>query len=116
MGSGKTASANSALSYADRDVGAGNSVLPEQRAAYEMRGRIPPDARYSVLVGDSRPDWTSLTAVAIEPFLRYWLLPRRPTDGAEWVVCAGCDDAALGAGAVRQWEGEAGISLWRRAP
>jgi len=107
---GRLADANARLSFADRGVAAGNSILPEQQALYEIAGRIPPDASYRVSVGPPRSDWPDLTASAAEPFIHYWLLPRRPSDSARWIVCIGCDPADY-PDATEQWAGEAGIRL-----
>jgi hypothetical protein len=107
---GKTADANASLSYADRDVAAGNGIFPEQEALYQFAGRIPRDATYRVSVGPSQDGWTDLTRSAAEPFLHYWLLPRRPDPAGRWIVCIGCD-ASEYVGATEEWSGEAGISL-----
>lgn len=100
------------LSYADRDVGAGNSIVPEQVALYQFAGRIPLDATYRVIVGPAQDGWTERTATSIEPFVRYWLMPRRSAADAGWIVCVGCDPAEY-PGAVEEWSGEAGIRLLR---
>ena len=107
---GETANANASLSYADRDVAAGNGIFPEQSALYELAGRIPRDASYRVSIGEEQDGWTDLTRSASEPFLHYWLLPRRPDPAAPWIICLGCD-ASEYAGATEVWSGEAGVSL-----
>lgn len=107
---GATADANASLSYADRDVAAGNGIFPEQQALYQIAGRIPPDASYRVSIGAQQDGWTDLTRSAAEPFLHYWLLPRRPDPAADWIVCLGCDVSEY-EGATEEWSGEAGISL-----
>ena len=108
-----TARANAALDLVDRDVGAGNSVFPDQRLLVEARGLIPPDASFAVAVGDPQPGWTELTAGSAEPFLRSYLLPRRLDPNGPWIVCLACDrDAYPGADAV--WEGDDGLSILRR--
>lgn len=109
---GEIADRNAGLSYADRDVAGGNSVMPEQSALYELRGRIPEDATYRVDVGEPQEGWTDLTAGSAEPFLRYWLMPRRPSSDATWIVCVGCDPAGYPA-AVEEWSGAGGVRLLR---
>ena len=113
-GAGDNARANARLDLVDRTVGAGNSVFPDQALLVEARGLIPPDEGFTVAVGDPQPGWTSLTALAAEPFLRYFLLPRRLEPDARWIVCLGCDRSAY-PGAEAVWEGEDGISILRRA-
>jgi hypothetical protein len=109
----ETARANAALDLIDRDVGAGNSVFPDQALLVEARGLIPPDERFAVAVGAPQPGWTELTADSAEPFLRSYLLPRRLDPDARWIVCVGCDRGAYpGADAV--WEGDDGLSILRR--
>ena len=108
-----TARANAALDLIDRDVGAGNSVFPDQALLVEARGLIPPNESFAVAVGAPQPGWTELTAASAEPFLRSFLLPRRVDPEAPWIVCLACDRAAYpGADAV--WEGEDGLSILRR--
>ena len=109
----ETARANAALDLGDREIGAGNSVFPDQALLIEARGLIPPDESVAVAVGDRRPDWTELTAGSAELFLRSYLLPRRIDPGARWIVCVGCDRSAYpGADAV--WQGDNGLSILRR--
>ena len=83
----ETARANAALDLVDRDIGAGNSVFPDQRLLVEARGLIAPDETFSVAAGDPQPGWTELTAGSAEPFLRYFLLPRRLDPNARWIIC-----------------------------
>jgi hypothetical protein len=109
------ADANARLSFADRDVAGGNGIFPEQRALYEIIGRIPATASYRVSIGPARPDWTPLTSGSAELFLHYWLLPRRPSADGRWLICIGCDRAEY-PGAREVWSGEAGVSLLRLEP
>jgi hypothetical protein len=111
----RTARANAALDYLDREIGGGNSVLPDPAIAIEARGRIPADGSFAVDVGEPRPEWPALaTPGAIMTFLRSFLLPRRDDPNAPWVLCFGCDGAARGSEVV--WEDEEGLSILRRGP
>jgi len=110
----ETARANAALDLVDRDVGAGNSVFADQQLLVQARGLIPRDESFAVAAGDPQPGWTDLTAGSAEPFVRYYLLPRRLDPNARWIVCLGCDRGAY-PGAEAVWEGEDGISILRRA-
>jgi hypothetical protein len=110
----RSARANAALDYVDREMGGGNSVLPDPAVAVEARGRIPGDGTFVVDVGDPQEGWSELaTPDAITTFMRSFLLPRRESSDAEWVLCFACDrDAHPGADAV--WEDDEGISILRR--
>ena len=110
---GETARANAKLDLVDRDVGAGNSVFPDQRLVVEARGLIPPEESFAVAAGDSQAGWTELTAGSAEPFLRYFLLPRRLDPNARWIICVGCDRGVY-SGADPVWEGENGLAILRR--
>lgn len=108
-----TARANAALDLVDRDLGAGNSVFPDQALLVEARGLIPSDESFAVALGDPQPGWTALTAGSGEQFLRSYLLPRRLEPDARWIVCLACNrNAYPGADAV--WEGDHGMSILRR--
>jgi hypothetical protein len=109
------ARANAALDWVDRQVGGGNSVLPDQGIAIEARGRIPVDKGFVVDVGEPQEGWSELaTPDAITTFMRSFLLPRRETGDAPWILCFACDRAAH-PGAEPVWEGEEGLSILRRA-
>ena len=111
----RTARANAALDYLDRLLGGGNSVLPTQSLAIEARGLIPPDGTFTVAVGARRPDWPELaTQESVDAYMRYFLLPRRQSDAAPWVICLDCDRSAY-PGAVAVWQDdEEGVSILRR--
>jgi hypothetical protein len=109
-----TARANASLDLIDRTVGAGNSVFPDQRLLVEARGLIPEHDTFAVAIGASQPGWTDLTASSGELFLRSFLLPRRLDPAARWIVCLGCDRSSY-PGADVVWEGDAGLSILRRA-
>jgi hypothetical protein len=101
------------LSFADRDVAAGNSILPDQRLAYAARAWIPRNGRYRVVLGDGPiPGEKPLTRSDAVVFLRYFLLPRLPSASAGWVVCLGCERPVLGALDV-VWDDGQGSSLLR---
>jgi hypothetical protein len=111
----RTARANAALDYLDRELGGGNSVLPDQSIAVEARGRIPLGGTFTVAVGEPKPGWPALTTQAsVDTYMRYFLLPRRPRDDAPWVICLGCDRSAY-PGAATVWEDASqGLALLRR--
>jgi hypothetical protein len=105
---------HAALTYEDREIGVGLSIVADQRAVFEARALIPPDGRYEVVTGD-RPvrDATGWTKPYIGNFAAYFLLPRKPSNSAPWVICYGCDPSSLGARSRVVWTNGAGISLLR---
>jgi len=110
---GSVARANASLSFADREIAGGNSVLADQQLAYEARAIFPPDASYRVVIGPKLTKQASLPTTSLPAWLRYFLMPRRPNDSAPWVVCYGCDPASLGAAYEPLWHDEYGISVGR---
>src|SRR5439155_4896480 len=58
---GDTASSNSSLSFEDREIAGGNSIVVDQRAAYEARALIPATDAYRVAVGPNLREKTELT-------------------------------------------------------
>ena len=110
----RAARANAALDYVDRQVGGGNSVLPDQAVVIEALGRIPTDETFLVAVGDPQEGWSELsTPDAIATFMRSVLLPRRESGDAPWILCFACDRGAY-PGAEAVWEDEEGLSILRR--
>ena len=110
----RAARANAALDYIDRQVGGGNSVLPDQAIVIEAQGRIAPDETFLVAVGDPQDGWSELsTPDAIATFMRSFLLPRREAGDAPWILCFACDRGAY-PGAEPVWEDEEGLSILRR--
>lgn len=105
---------NAALTYEDREIGVGNSIVADQRAVFEARALIPPDGSYEVVTG-SRPvvEASGWTKPYIGNFAAYFLMPRRPSNSAPWVLCYGCDPARLGGPAQVVWTNGGGISLLR---
>jgi len=110
---GREADANAALSFADREVAGGNSILVDQFAAYEARGLIPPNETFRVVTGPNLKETTPLTLQAVSPWLNYFLMPRRQTGDAPWIVCYGCDASKLGGSYEVLWQDDKGISVGR---
>jgi hypothetical protein len=108
---GDTASSNSSLSFDDRELAGGNSILVDQAAAYEAQGLIPERAAYRVVVGPHLREQTELTEAHVGGWFRYFLMPRRPRPDARWVICYGCDPASLGASYDVRWQDDKGISI-----
>ena len=106
-----TATANSELSFADREVGGGNSIVVDQDAAYEARALIPPRSTYRVVTGSLLRNATPLTMAYIAGWFTYFLMPRRPAPSAKWVICYGCDTSSLGAPFTPRWHDDNGISI-----
>ena len=110
----RSARANASLDWIDRQLGGGNSVLPDQGVAIEARGRIPENETFDVDVGEGPEGWTELaTPDALETYMRYFLLPRRPGDDAPWVICFACDQSAH-PGTKVVWQDDESISILRR--
>ena len=91
----RRADSNSALSFSDREIAGGNSVLIDQEAAYEAAALIPSSSTYRVLTGDRLRNPTPLTRSLVDGWFKYFLMPRRPAADARWTVCYGCDLSAL---------------------
>ncbi len=108
---GRDASRNSSLSYTDREVAGGNSVVADQTPLYVARALIPEDERFHVSVSPSFEGGTELTVPFVESYYRYFLMPRRVSEGAPWVICYACDRAEYGPSAETVWEGAEGISI-----
>jgi len=108
----RTARANAALDLVDRELGAGNSVVPDQALLLEARAWIPRRGTFRVAVGERQDGWTDLTAPFAETYATYFLLPRRTEPDAVWILCFACDRAEFPA-ADAVWEGENGLSLLR---
>ena len=52
---------------------------------------IPADATYHVAVSPDYAGGSALTRGFVESYYGYFLMPRRPVEGAPWVICYGCD-------------------------
>jgi len=110
---GDDASRNSALNFDDREFSGGNSLVVDKRALYEARARIPEDGVYRIVTGPGVEGATELTEPYIDQFARSFLMPRRPTPDASWILCYGCDVSELGSGVEVVWENGGGIALVR---
>lgn len=108
---GDDASRSSALNFDDREFAGGNSLVVDKRALYEARALIPEDETYRVVAGPRVEGATELTEDYIDQYARSFLMPRRPTADARWILCYGCERSALGDGAAVVWDNGAGISL-----
>jgi len=111
----REARANARLDQVDRELGGGNSVLPAQAIAVEARGLIPEGDTFTVAVGEPRGSWSSLAIPdTLESYMRYFLLPRRTSPDAPWILCFACDRSAY-PGAAPVWEdAEEGLAILRR--
>ena len=110
---GEAASNNSALSFSDREIAGGNSVLPDQTAAYEARALIPEGETYHVAFGPDYAEGTPLTRPYAESYYLYFLMPRRPSDDPSWLICYGCDLAEYAGRAKVAWRGPDDVSIVR---
>ncbi len=110
---GDTARTNAAQNYDDREFAGGNAVVVGNRALYEARALIPEDETYRVIPGSGVDGATELTAPFIDHYARYFLMPRRPSPEARWIICYGCDRSELGDGFDVLLEDEAGILVGR---
>lgn len=108
-----SASRSSALSYADREIAGGNGLVVDQQAVYQARARIPADSTYHVAVGDDFTGGTDETVAHVAGYFRYFLMPRRPAEGAPWIVCYGCDLTQYGNDAAVVWRNDEGIAIVR---
>ncbi len=107
------ATANSELSFSDREFSGGNGVVLDQQAAYAAEALIPRHANYRLLTGSGLKDPTSLTLPFVESWFRYFLMPRRPADDAQWIICYACDIPKLGGQYTPRWQDDRGISIGR---
>jgi hypothetical protein len=113
-GANETARANARLDLFDRQLGGGNSVIPDQGLVIEARAMIPADGTFAVAMGEPQSGWTDLTATFGEAYARYFLLPRRLETDAPWILCFACDRSRY-PGLEPVWEGDDGLSLLGRA-
>ena len=112
---GDTARTNAAQNFDDREFAGGNALVVANRPLYEARALIPEDETYRVVTGPDVEGATELTASFIDHYARYFLMPRRPSPEARWIICYGCDPSSLGEGFEVLLEDEAGIYVGRLA-
>jgi hypothetical protein len=112
---GDAARTNAAQNFDDREFAGGNALVVANRPLYEARALIPEDETFRVVTGPAVEGATELTASFIEHYARYFLMPRRPSPDARWIICYGCDPAALGEDFEVLLEDEAGIFVGRLA-
>lgn len=110
---GDAARTNAAQNFDDREFAGGNAVVVSNRPLYEARALIPEDETYRVVTGPHVVGATELTASFIDQYARYFLMPRRPSPDARWIICYGCDPAGLEEGFEVLLEDEAGILVGR---
>jgi hypothetical protein len=105
------ASTNSAQAWVDRAVAGGNGIVANQQAVYAALELIPADEAYHVAIAPGYTGGDELTQDHVASYFRYVLMPRRPEEGAAWVVCYGCDLAEYGPDAEVLWRGDDDISI-----
>ena len=91
----KKASDNSTLDFGDRQIAGGNAVVISQDSLVFARAIIPPTATYHVVTGPNLGETTGFE-IYVEDYFRYFLMPRRPSDDASWIICYGCDTSQWG--------------------
>jgi hypothetical protein len=110
---GRDATHNSELSYSDREIAGGNGLVADQVAVYAARALIPENDTYKVLVDPAYAGGGADTVQFVDSYYRYFLMPRRPAEGAQWIICYGCDLAPYGSRAQVLWEGDHDVSIAR---
>ena len=113
---GRDATRNSALSYSDREIAGGNGLVADQIVVYAARALIPEDDTYQVVVDPGYQGGGPETIQFVDSFYRYFLMPRRPAEGAQWIICYGCDLAPYGSRAQVVWSGDDDVSIARMRP
>lgn len=108
---GETADRNASSNFDDREFGGGNSLVVDKSALYEARAVIPEDGSYRLLAGPNVEGATDLTEPYIDQFARSFLMPRRPSADAAWIICYGCDPAGIEEPVEVVWDNGAGISI-----
>lgn len=109
---GDQASSNAALNFDDREIAGGNALLADSVPLYEAQALIPEDETYHVVAGPNVEGATELTEAFIDQYARYFLMPRRPSADARWILCYGCAPGELGEGFEIMWQ-EAGVMIGR---
>jgi hypothetical protein len=108
---GAEAGANATQNYDDREFGGGNSLVVDKRALYQARALIPEDGAYRLVPGPNVEGATELTEPYIDQFARSFLMPRRPSNDADWIICYGCDPAVIERPAEVVWDGGGGVFI-----
>jgi hypothetical protein len=109
----REAAKNSSLSYSDREIAGGNGLVADQIAAYAARGLIPENETYRIVVGADFAGGSDLTVPYVDSYYRYFLMPRRSAEDAQWIICYECDLARYDGRAEIVWEGSEGIAIAR---
>lgn len=109
---GDEASTSGSLSFSDREIAGGNGIVVDQAVVYAARALIPDDESYHVAVAPEYAGGGDLTRDHVASYFRYFLMPRRPVQGAGWIVCYGCDIAEYDDAEVL-WQGPENISIVR---
>ena len=90
-------------------------MLPAQSIAIEARGRIPESDTFTVAVGEPRESWSELAIPdSLENYMRYFLLPRRTSTDAPWILCFACDRSAYPDAELVWEDDEEGLAILRR--
>ena len=110
---GDEASTSVSLSFSDREIAGGNGIVVDQTVVYAARALIPEDESYHVAVAPDYAGGSDLTRDHVASYYRYFLMPRRPVQGAGWIVCYGCDVAEYGDRAEVLWRLDEDISIVR---
>lgn len=110
---GSEASASGSLSFSDREIAGGNGIVVDQSVVYAARAIIPEDESYHVAIAPDYAGGGDLTRDHAASYYRYFLMPRRPVQGARWIICYGCDVTEYGARAEVLWKGGEDISIVR---
>jgi len=110
---GRDASKNGSLSFSDREIAGGNSLVADQAAVYAARGLIPASETFHVVVNPRYDGGSDLTVQHVESYYRYFLMPRRPAEDAQWIICYECDLAQYDGRAEIVWEDSEGIAIAR---
>ena len=76
---GARASTNSGLSYADREIAGGDSVVIDTQTPYRALALIPRNSSYRVVTGSRLESPRRLTLSFVADWFRYFLMPLRPS-------------------------------------
>ncbi len=110
---GDRASRSSSFSYDDRLFATGNGIIPNKDLLYEAAASIPARGSYRFVLGDRPVANAKPLMLYASLFATYYLMPRRPSPDAHWVLCLGCDPQTLGGHVTTVWSDQQGSSLLR---